>query len=506
MAEEIRVHTPIAKHSPVNSMVLSAQRKVRAMVLSGAIAIAVPSNHGKLVDITLWSLESVEALQARLEKLRVSASAGVAGAVRAISIGAATLQGGAVHMLHNLSISAADARELAKDTLQGMRKPLSSLGPGKFDLLLSLGSLWFQQDSLRKSYEALADASGSEKPEALAAVWSSSLGVMGMGVEVAGLTTQVLRPDLTTLIQMRGQVQTVALGARVAQYGGALVAITGVLDATQYAWAARRAYSQADSWSVINYRLASIISLASTGFGTIGALAPQSVLLGPVGIAVLLGLSAYAIASLAKKQESTLLEMWARRSCWGLPEKSRRWLSSDNLDVATGELNAAIIGMTADIDLKTQYLHETTTAPESATPNVLRDPNSLAAGDFLNYGMVLPQHELELSHYEWTIQIFRSTQDEAQIVSSEFHATETSLKKYKKKLDYDPSTLPPNVRKNMKTGELYINGSIALLWNHSIHAMTLEITYWPDKNDKIGFARLTVKHDKVDKLSQEKND
>ncbi|HKS14828.1 MAG TPA: hypothetical protein VJS90_17490 [Pseudomonas sp.] len=48
-----------------------------------------------------------------------------------------------------------------------MRKPLSGLGPGKFDLLLSLGSLWFQQDCLRKSYEALANAAGSEKPEAI---------------------------------------------------------------------------------------------------------------------------------------------------------------------------------------------------------------------------------------------------------------------------------------------------------------------------------------------------
>ncbi|HKS12437.1 MAG TPA: T6SS effector BTH_I2691 family protein, partial [Pseudomonas sp.] len=475
-----------------------AQRKVRAMVLSGAIAIAVPSNHGKLVNVALWSLESAEALQARLEKLRVSASAGVADAVRAVSIGTASLQGGAAHRIHNLGISAAHARELAKEALQGMRKPLGGLGPGKFDLLLSLGSLWFQQDSLRKSYEALANASEGEKPEALAAVWSTSVGVMGFGIEIAGFTTKVLRPDLTTLIQIKGQVQTVGRGARIAQYGGAIVAITAIADGVQYAFAARRASHNSDGTSAGIYGAASFISLAGAVTGVAGVMAPQAILLGPLGIAIILGLAAFATATWAKRMESTRLELWVRACKWGTPKTPHQWISAIHFDTAIGALNAAALGMTAEADIVVRLVTDPTHGSTDPMSAVLADAASVSARAYLTYTLKLPHYQPDISKYTWTLRVFRSSERHSQTIASSHDYSSVFPQTQQRHIDYDPKTVETTIELDTSSAQLNIGGSIALISNHRIHALELEISYWPDSSDEAGHARLLVKKDKMD--------
>ncbi len=35
--------------------------------------------------------------------------------------------------------------------------------------------------------------------------------------------------------------------------------------------------------------------------------------------------------------------------------------------------------------------------------------------------------------------------------------------------------------------------------NHSIHAVELNVSYWPDKSDENGYARLIAKEDKMDR-------
>ncbi|WP_139026543.1 T6SS effector BTH_I2691 family protein [Achromobacter arsenitoxydans] len=197
-----------------------AERKIRAKVLSGAITVAVSSNHGKMVDVMIWSLESAEALQERLEKLRASAGEGISEAVRTVSIGAATLHSGAAQMAQNLAINVEDARALARGAMQRMRNAAISAAPAGGELLLALGSLWFQQDSLRRNYATSLNTPGSGSAEALAAVWSSSIGVMGASVEIAGAGIQILRPNSKVEIQVAGRMTTVSLGTRVAQYGG----------------------------------------------------------------------------------------------------------------------------------------------------------------------------------------------------------------------------------------------------------------------------------------------
>ncbi|WP_063815540.1 T6SS effector BTH_I2691 family protein [Burkholderia cepacia] len=479
-----------------------AERKIRAMVLSGTMAIAVSGNHGKMVDVMLWSLESAESLQARLEKLRVNAGVGVAGAVRAVSIGAATLQHGAAQMKRSLSIGADSARALAKGAMQRMRNAATSLGPGRADLLLSLGSLWFQQDSLRKSYEAFVKTPGSGNPEALAAVWSSSIGVMGVGVEVVGVSTQILRPELTTTIKVAGQAKTVMWGARIAQYGGAIAAVTGVMDSAQYFFAAGRVSRQGDDSSKKAYQAAGTLALLSVFPGVAGSMAAGSFLLGPVGIAVILGLSAYAIAMWAKRLESSALELWARHSLWGTPETHRQWHRAEDLDTAIGALNAAVLGMTAELSITIRF--HTTGGGRTVGPAgvLISDGTSVPAGFYLDYRIDLPNHDPTASRYEWSLIVYRPGNSAGQKLAAGHSDSNQKMAEQPPsgmKVDYNPNTTMPTIEQDAATNTLTIRGAIALDDSHSIHAAELNVSYWPDKSDEDGYARLIAKEDKMDR-------
>lgn len=431
----------------------------------------------------------------------MNAGVGVAGAVRAVSIGAATLQHGAAQMKHSLSICADGARALAKGAMQPMRNAATSLGPGGGDLLLSLGSLWFQQDSLRKSYEAFAKTPGSGNPEALAAVWSSSIGVMGVGVEVVGVSTQILRPQLTTTIKVAGEVKTVMWGTRIAQYGGAIAAVTGVMDSAQYFFAARRVGQQGDDSSEKAYKLASKLALASVIPGVVGSIAAGSFLLGPVGIALILGLSAYAVAMWAKKQESSALELWARHSLWGTPATHRQWHRAEDLDTAIGALNAAVLGMTAELSITIRF--HTTGGGRTVGPAgvLISDGMSVPAGFYLDYRFDLPNHDPTASRYEWSLTVYRPGDSAGQKIAagrSDSNQKMTEQPPSRTKVDYNPNTTTPTIESDGATRTLTISGAIELDDNHSIHAAELNVSYWPDKSDEDGYARLIAKEDKME--------
>ncbi|MCU7241568.1 hypothetical protein OC929_26325, partial [Pseudomonas peradeniyensis] len=104
-----------------------------------------------------------------------------------------SLQYQAAHSLRLLSLSAEQTRALAREAMGNLRSGLSGLGPGRADLMLSLGGLWFQQDSLRRNHDALTAIPGNAEAEALAAVWSSSIGVLGLSIEATGKAIEILR-------------------------------------------------------------------------------------------------------------------------------------------------------------------------------------------------------------------------------------------------------------------------------------------------------------------------
>jgi len=482
-----------------------AAKKIRAMVVSGFIAIAVSGNHGKVVDLIFWSLESAEALEERLRELRRTATVGVAATIRVVSVGAATLQTGAVQIVGTLAISAEQARDLARGAMQKMRTAVVSAAPTGANLLLGLGSLWFQQDSLQKNYATLLHTPDSVSAEALAAVWSSSIGVMGAGVEVVGVGIQLLRPDMTIVVHARGGARPVMLGLRIAQYGGAIAAASGLMDGVQHMFAAIRAGADGDSKAQLYSGFASVAALGSAFAGLFGALTFEASLLGPVGIAIALGLLAYALATQARKARSSSLELWARHSRWGSPREYRRWTAESDFDAAVGALNAAVLGMTAEVEVQTKLFKKGDASFPADGPTDWKR-GRIWIGEYIIYHISLPGYEESSSRYHWALRVYRPGDSQGQIIASgesgkppNDKPSSTSIKNS----DYFLNTTAPTISSDTIAKTLIIEGAIALRTNHSIHAAKLEASFWPDKNDESGFANLLSQEDKTDNRSRD---
>ncbi|MDR0279380.1 MAG: hypothetical protein LBJ37_15990 [Paucimonas sp.] len=466
-----------------------AHQKVRAMLLKGQFTPALASSHAKLIDIKVWTLESAESLQSRLDTLRVGMGDGIGDALRHVSIGSTALKGSMADLARHLSVKAEAARLLARDSMRSMRNAAKATGNGKMNLALALGSLWFQQDALLRSYEGLLKSVGDGDAEAAAAVMSASVGVMGAGVEVVGATIHILRPDLTTrVVGAAGKLEPLAAGARIVQYGGALVALASAVEGVQYALAAGRAGTVGDKSARTFYGVASGVAMLSAGGGVVGSLAPAAAALLPLSIAVLFGLAAYSLAVWAKKLESDSVELWARRSLWGLPEEHRLWMGPENMDMAAGALNAALLGLTADAAMNINA-EQTGGIPIG---------DAVPAGIFLDYKIVLPGYKADASNYEWVLQVFRVGAPSGEIIArGREGGVNEPLPAPAKNPDYHPETSAPEVRYDAEAETLEIKGSISFFGKLAVQALELEVSYWPDKSDEAGVARLIVKEDKI---------
>ena len=460
-----------------------AARKVNAMLLSGAITAAVSGKHGKVVELVLWTLESAEDLQARLQHLQASAGTGVDEALRSVRIGADSLQYRAAHSLRLLSLSAEQTRALAREAMGNLRSGLSGLGPGQAGLMLSLGGLWFQQDSLRKNHDALTATPGNAQDEALAAVWSSSIGVLGLSIEATGKAIEILRPARVAVTAG----STLMQGTQLVRYGGAIAAVAGIADGANYLLAAQRTELQSDSTSSNAYYAAGFLAITS-GVAGVSTLYFGTAFLGPVGLAVISALMAYTFATFAKKNESSPLEIWARKSRWGFPDSNREWQTADESDNAIGALNAALLGITAraSIDITFKETH----SPKTIEPFVtLRDSFSIPLETRLNYTITIPNFIHEQARYEWTLVIYSPGRNTVPTVYSGDSD--------KARAELYESTGSPEDSSN-RGNPLKIEGSLPTADFNTIDAFELTVIYWPDKNDTTNFARLVKKHDKLD--------
>lgn len=459
-----------------------AQRKVRAMLLSNTLSAAVPGTPGKLVEVTFWTMEKADALKTRLDKLSTGVSDGIGDALRTATIGAEAVQGAMENLARKVTLNAEGATQLARESMHSLRNAAVAGTPGASAMGLGLISLWFQQDTLRRSYQSLLDTVGDKHPEAVAAVMSASIGVMGASVEVVGGAIQMVRPGLGVTIE-----QTAGVGARIVQYGGALVALASALEGLQYAFAAGRTHRAGDVTSRNIYAFATLIAAGSAGFGFVGSLAPAAIALMPLGLSVLLGIAALGLAIWAKRRESQPLELWARHSLWGLATEHRRWTTHEEMDAAIGELNAALLGLTADVGMIVKA--------EQAGGLPIGD--AVPVGLFLDYRLVLPGYKADVSSYEWALQVYRPNQALGEtIASGRSGGTNGPLPPPVtwRNPGYRPETTAPVITHDAQA--LEIRGSISFFGFLEINAFELQVSYWPDKSDKSGFAQLFVREDK----------
>ncbi|MFJ4153253.1 T6SS effector BTH_I2691 family protein [Pseudomonas sp. NPDC089752] len=465
-----------------------AGRKVRAMVLSGAIHIASAGNRKQLVDVVVWTLESAESLQARLKNLRESAAGGVGELLREVSIGEGAFRNSAVRAMESVKLTADAAQQLASDGFRGLRGAASNTsGPG---LLLALGSIWLHQDSLRTNYEKLAD-NPHIRSELLAAIGSSSLGALGAGIESAGFAIEILAPKAAA----SGVGTTVTLATRIVRYGSAIAALANIADAKQFTHAAIRTAKQGDETSSKLYTAASVAAFFAAAAG-VGAAIAASTLLGPLGGVIILGMAAYAAATLAKREESKQLELWARNSRWGIPTKHQQWVEAEQVDDAIGALNSAALGMDADISIAVDF-HSPHIQDESDLPYLLlRDHASLPAELILQYSFSLPHFNATSSYCEWKITLYQ-TNSKAILLSSNSsnHQIKSSSEAHR---IFTQIRLPdPTPRFDEKRETLNIRGNLKLRENHDIRALELSLKYWPDQSDNQGYAKITIKKDKL---------
>ncbi len=455
-------------------------RKVRAMVLSGAINIAAVGNRNQMIDVVLWTFEGAEQLQARLVQLKTSTAEGFGALVRNVAIGAASVK---AQVSAGLQISSVAAQSVASDAMRSLRD--AATGTGSVGLLLALGGLWFQQDSLRRNYRALQQTH-QHNPEAQAAVWSSSLGVLGASVEAAGLVVA----QVFARTQRPGQILTAGLGISIARYGGGIAAMAGVMDAVQYWNAGLRTGREGDESANFLYKGAAWVSVASAGFG-IAFLGASLIALGFI---VFLGLAAYTLATIANDHESSLLELWARHSRWGKPEGHRRWIDEQDLSNAVSAFNAAVIGLHAYVSIRTRFQSSHTAQTPHSVGALLNDGNSVATGFYLDVDLRLPSATSELTKYEWHLAIIPAGVDRQRCTAA--YSSDTG------KIEHIPSDLG-GVLADLGSLEKYftlksldrtihITGSLPLLDNHNIEKVELTLAYWPNRNDKSSHAKVVI--------------
>ncbi|MDR0277591.1 MAG: hypothetical protein LBJ37_06885 [Paucimonas sp.] len=463
-----------------------AEGKVRAMLLSGHFTPALADLDDKLIYVKLWTMESAEALSARLEQLRDGVGDGIDDALRPVSIDTGALKGSLGDLTRQLSLNADVARLYVRDTMRSMRNAAMRGGEGAFNLGLALGSLWFQQDALRKTYKNMLEAFGDERPEAVVAFMTASVGNLGVGVELVGGSIQMFRPEWKINVHTSTGVEPVKLGGRILQFGGAIAAVATAVEGLQYAMAAGRAHGVGDHAARNAYVWASTAAAFSAGLGIAGAIGTTTVLLGPLVFAVLLGFVAFGFAVRAKGKESQPLELWARHSLWGVPEEHRRWTDWSEMDTAIGALNAALLGLIADIDV-TYRNHR----PASGVPG---------QGGTIDYRFVLPGYAADKSHYEWALRAYRPGDASGSIVAGgrAGEATEPlPVPGSWKRSGDEPKTSAPMIHHDMESKKVEIRGSIAYWGVLDFHALELEVSYWPDKSDESGVARFIVKEDKI---------
>ncbi|RCL28550.1 hypothetical protein C6A77_06975, partial [Pseudomonas sp. AFG_SD02_1510_Pfu_092] len=277
-----------------------------------------------------------------------------------------------------------------------------------------------------------------------------------------------------------------------ARYGGAISALAGVMDAAQYVNALVRADRQGDKASAESYSRAARLAAFSAISGVYSALFATS-LLGPVGFTIILGLAAYTLATRAKNQESSLLELWSRHSRWGLPADHRRWESSQDFDTSIGALNAATLGVTAhaSIDSRLQSFRNGQT-PEQ-TGAFISDGAAVAAGFHLALQINLPNFSADDAQYKWQLTVYP-----AGLTRQPFHLHGNSSRP--KIIEYvpeetkntfaNPESASDYVQLKTLNKTLHISNSIPLLENHNIKSIELTLTYWPNKNEQSLYAKV----------------
>lgn len=501
-----------------------AGKKVRPLIQSGLLSLAVldPKLAAQTITLTVW----VEAKATELrENLMRDANRGLDqlgksahAALIDVAVGIGTLDPQARKALQGIKVTSQQAAKWVRGGFAGLHGAV-----GNSAMLLAVGGLYLLGDSLKKNIKAAEEAIGDKSLEARLALYGTSLGLLGGGVELVGIALEGGAKRVQKVGGLSPQGVSAAskaatAGQILARAGATIAAVVGFYDATRAGVATKRARNGGDKPAALAYSVATVLSSVGAVLSVWAAASVTSTLLGPLGIAILLGLTGYGFYKWAEGEESTPLERWARRCYFGVANETFKihWDTPDQAHTALAELNAATSGIEAAVSFRERMAGMN--SPHFGGP--LGSVGTRVVEQLLEYRIVLPLYDENRSAYRWSLTVHRHADGTpgyytgGEVIAegdlnppsiptpaSERRAT-SAAPTLPKKPDYRADTTTPQT--HTRTAKLMngraihakeIRGTIVLLPDtrrHNIEGATLSLTYWPDRDVSDGYAEVIL--------------
>ena len=500
------------------------RKQVRPLIQGGLLSLAVldPKIANLSVTLSVWVEGQVTELQ---DSLMRQANLGVdqlgkgaQAALVEIAVGVGTLDPQARKVLQGVKVSSYLAAGWVRTGFTGLRGAV-----GSSELLMAMGGMYLLSDSLNKSLKEAEKAMGEKAVEARLAVYGSSLGVLGGGVEIVGISlekgaVQVQKAGSLSAQAMTAARATARVGNVFVRAGGSIGAVAGLYDATRAGFAANRTWEGGDTSAAWGYGISTLLSAVGSGFGVWAAATAASTLLGPLGIAIFLGLAGYGVYKWAEGEESTPLDRWARRCYFGKHNEDPpiHWNKPEHAHIAIAELNAATLGVEAGVNFRLRIVD----SGSHGWGGPMGSVGAQVHEQHVEYRLVLPFFDANRSAYRWSLTVHRHGDGSANeytggevLAEGELNpptlATAASerraalaVPKRPNKPDYRAdSTLPTQEVRTVsladaRTSQVHdIKGAVVLLPDrrrHNIEAATLSVTYWPDRDIHDAYAELIL--------------
>ncbi|MEX5502526.1 T6SS effector BTH_I2691 family protein [Pseudomonas putida] len=468
-----------------------AWNKVRPIIQHGLMSLAVldPRFTNTMISVSVWVEGTAADVHGRLfeeANMKVTQASSLAQRTLVdVSVAVGTLESNARKVLQGMRITSQQAAQLVRTGFRGLRGVA-----GSWEVLLAIGGLYLQYDSLSRNQEKTEAEIGPKAHEAKLALQGSQLGILGGQIELVGL---VMRSS-TALIKTSWAAGT---GASLIRFGALLSAVAGIFDVAQSISATKRTSTAGDVIASRQHAVAGLFYGAGAGAFTLAVAQPY--LIGPLGAAIILTLIAYSLSKRAEKNESDSFERWVKRCYFGKANENPRihWDTPEWADIAFAELNAASLGLHAKLNF------ESTLASNQTAPK-LGGLINLTVEHKIKFQIILPQYSEVRSAYLWSLTVHRMGDGEFPdfdggevIASGEYNVADLKpLAEAAKTSDYAPPRFPdytPNFTLQTKLHGYADNAGIFLLENvgvielapaigrHSIVAATLRVAHWPDR-------------------------
>ncbi|WP_313647004.1 T6SS effector BTH_I2691 family protein [Pseudomonas sp.] len=462
--------------------------RVKPIIQTGLLSLAVldPKIAHQMISVSVWVEGKGHEVRERLvSELKHSAgqfNEAAKAALVEIKVAAGTLEPQARQALQRMQISAGQVSQMVKGSFEGLR----TTGKG-WELLLSVGGIYFLGDSLRSNLKALDQQIGPKREEALFAVLGASIGLLGGVIELGGLTWG---PD-------KKANSTLSRGRPIARIGALTVVSAGVFESMQALTAAHRSAQAADHEASKFYRRAAVASTLNLITGTISVFFPYA--LGPVAISIALTITAYYLMKQGSQNESSPLERWVRRCHFGRADEVPpiHWDRPDHADIAFAELNTATIGLAGRIRFEVSIAN-------SPIVSKIGVPMGLMNRHSLRFEVTLPSFNVSKSGYSWVLSSNKkdiadnTVQPDSEIIAYGNHqpptltpqhvATEQRPRKvYGQDLEHASSSLQLKIVNHSAQGlsirtiigKLHVTPNSNL--SDPVSSTTLTIRYWVDR-------------------------